>query len=201
MFIPSLQKNITFLPVTIEQYNSVLQADTSNKRFNLGFNIAFIDTIKNNCTENISITNFDKFIIGLQVFINEVKEMNFNFTDIQHPTSQVIKDNLYTFQLDIPTIEYEQAVCKFILKNNITDPNSLLLCEIAKHLTSLQLDNVNLNLPTNIESKIEILKRVSINSLVLCMEYIDNVKTDIKNYYTVAANDPNLKYSLSLLVP
>lgn len=203
MYIPSLQKNIAFNTFTIEQYNLIFKKHLLYKRLNLGFNIAFINIIKSNIEPNITLTTFDKFIIGLQIYTNDIKEKEIDFSTlkIEHPAPKTIIDNLYTFKLNIPTIDYEQNICKYIIDNNITNINTLLICEIAKYITNLQLDNIDLNLPTEVFSKIKILENVLPSSLVLCMEYIDNIKLKLKQLYSEITNNPNLKYDISLLVP
>jgi len=203
MFIPSLKKEIEFKPLTIEQFNIITYNDQIHPNLNLGFNISFIETLKNNCTEDIILTNFDKNIIGLQIHLNELKENNidFNLLNIEHPASKTIKSDSYTFNLLIPSIDIDLETCNYIIDNNINDLNLLLLCEISKHIESIYLNDTDINYPKNIVDRLSFLKKIPPNTLVKCMIYIDKVKTDISLFYSTISNNSKLKYDISLLVP
>jgi hypothetical protein len=67
MFTPSLQQNISFLPFTIKQYYNIKNNDIIYPEFDLGFNLGFINAVKENCSKDIIITDFDKKIIALQI--------------------------------------------------------------------------------------------------------------------------------------
>jgi hypothetical protein len=202
MFIPSLQKNINFKSLTIEQYKNIALFNSLYPSLNIGFNIAFINTIIENCTEKIQLTNFDKNIIGLQIHLNDIKEKNIIFKNlnITHPTSKIFKSGLYSFELSIPTLDIELECNNLIIQNNITNVNDLLYYEIAKYITCIKLNNVDINYNGSILNKINILKKIPSKTLVYCMLYIDEAKTNTELYYTVISNIPSLKFNMLLLV-
>jgi hypothetical protein len=202
MFIPSLKQNIAFLPFTVKQYNNIKSNNLLYPRLNLGFVLGFINAIKENNINNVNLTAFDKKIIALQFYINELNEININFENlnITHPVEQTISNEIYKFVLNPPALDTERMFCEFIINDNITNTNDLLLCEIAKHLTALYINNTDISIPNTFLEKINLLSKIPSTSLILCMKYIDNIKFQIKQLYTDIGNN-NLKYDASLLIP
>jgi hypothetical protein len=200
MFIPSLQREVNYKPLTIEQYYKIAHQNILYPKLNLGFNIGFIETILINCTEQINLTSFDKNIIALQIYINELQEKNI-LLSIEHPQGRVINYNDYIFNIAIPTLNTDLEFSNYIIQNNITDINMLLMCEIAKYINEITFKDTIIQYPQAIEEKLNILKQIPPKTLVRCMEYIDGVKNTINDYYLLYTNNPDVKYSISVLMP
>lgn len=189
-YIPSIEKEIVFNPLTIGQFKEIL----NNK-----FNFSFIKILKENCTESINLTNFDKEVVLLQIHFNEIIEKNILNKIIEHPKEQIVEEGLYKITIMPPTLTQELETCLYIDTLNEDDKDSLLLGEIAKYTSSLIVNNEEINWNIKLFDKIKFLKEVPSYILAKCIICIDNVKKQVKTYYQ--QNNTNYKYDISLLVP
>jgi hypothetical protein len=188
-YVPSIQKEIIFKELTIGQFLNIYK----------NFNIQFCKTLIDNCTESVNLTNFDKEIIFLQIHLNEIKEVNIPQKNIVHPDKQNIKDGLYSLDIVSPFLNEEILFNQFIKDTSIVDKNILLLLEITKYISTLCVNNTNINLNISIKDKIKITKELPPLILAKCIQCIDNIKRQTKQYF--AQNNTSYKYNISLLVP
>ncbi len=196
-YIPSKETQIVFKKITIGQLRKIM--DLFFKHQDLGFNIGFIETLKINNTLATPLTNFDKEILLLQIYLNEVKGLKIPNSPIEHPEPQIFNNGLYTIKIESPNIDNELKYYNFLLQQSEIDKNTLLLAEITKHITSLSINKTSFNI--NIEPKelIDIIKKIPPNILAECVKLIDKIKKQIKQFYK--QNNIKYKYSIDLLIP
>jgi hypothetical protein len=192
-YVPSLLREIIFKELTIGQFMNIYNnAKTS-------FNVNFSTTLINNCTESVDLTDFDKYILFLQIHLKEIKNFDIIKKEIPHPKKQNLTQGLYNIDITVPALKEEIQWNSFTTTFRSTDKNILLLIEIAKHINSITLNNTVIDLNTNYKEKIDIVKKIPPDILANCITLIDNNKKEIKNYYTL--NKVPYNYNISLLVP
>jgi hypothetical protein len=192
-YVPSLLREIIFKELTIGQFMNIYNnAKTS-------FNVNFSTTLINNCTESVDLTDFDKYILLLQIHLKEIKNFDIIKKEIPHPKKQNLTQGLYNIDITVPALKEEIQWNSFTTTFKSTDKNILLLIEIAKHINSITLNNTVIDLNTNYKEKIDIVKKIPPDILANCITLIDNNKKEIKNYYTL--NKVPYNYNISLLVP
>lgn len=194
-YVPSILKEVVFKELTIGQFINIY----NKTKTNFDFDIKFSTTLINNCTELIDLTAFDKHILFLQIHLKEIKNLDITKKEIFHPKKQNYTQGLYSIDLTIPTLKEEIQWNSFATTFTSADKNVLLLIEIAKHISSITLNNTIIDLNTNYKEKINIVKKIPPDILANCIKLIDNNKKEIKNYYTL--NKVPYNYNISLLIP
>lgn len=189
-YIPSIDKEVTFKPLTIGQFKTILNGD---------FNSSFISVLKENCTEATNLTNFDKEIILLQIHLNEIKEIPTTNKIVEHPKEQVVEEGLYKITIAPLILTQELEAYSYANTLNKNDKDSLLLVEIAKYINTLVINNEEIDWNISFISKIKILKDIPTQILANCVLCIDSIKKQIKAYYQ--QNYIDYRYDISLLVP
>jgi len=198
-FVPSVQKEVKFNNFTIEQFYYISQLTKKENILNTNFNIGFINILKQNILEDILLTNFDKEILLLQIYLNEIKEGTILLKNIEHPNTQFINEVLYTIKITVPDINRELEFCNNLIKINKNDKDTLLLFEVAKHLTNLTVNKTELNCQLPLINLVNTIKNLPPYILAKCVVCIDNIKKQTKAFYK--QNKVNYKYSIDLLVP
>lgn len=189
-YVPSLEKEVIFKPLTIGQFKIILNED---------FNSSFINVLKENCTKATDLTNFDKEIILLQIHLNEIKETPVTNKIVEHPKEQVVEEGFYKITIAPLILTQELEAYSYANTLNKNDKDSLLLVEIAKYINTLVINNEEINWNISFISKIKILKDIPIQILANCVLCIDSIKKQIKAYYQ--QNNIDYRYDISLLVP
>lgn len=189
-FIPSIQKEIKFKEITIEQFFQILYNN---------FNKSFIRVLEQNKTENITLTNFDKEILLLQIHLTEIKEISIQNKNAQHPNNEFIIEDIYNIELSVPSLDRELIYYNSILNLNKPNKDTSLLFEISKYITSLTIDNNTFDCKVLPEEFIKTVKEIPPPILAKCVVYIDNLKKQVKAYFK--QNNISYKYSIDLLVP
>ena len=118
---------------------------------------------------------------------------------ISHPNKQSIKEDLYNITINVPSIEQEQEYCLLIDSFDKKNRDNFLLAEIGKYIYSLSVNETEIDCNITLIKKVQIIKDLPPNILAKCIKCIDNIKHQIKAYYT--QNNIAYKYDLSLLVP
>ena len=198
IFIPSLQKKFLFKSLSIKQYKKILFSNNSNDFLNINFNLFFIEAIKENCLDNISLTDFDKHIIAYQLYSYSFEKEIKKEIIIEHPTVNIVhSDELYHLECRVPSVDQEIEYSQYALKKNKNDAEELLLAEITKYVCLLKINETNIDLNVDIEKKIKIIKNLPVHILAQCINYIDSVKGKIKDFY----KDREFNYNAISLIP
>ena len=190
-YIPSIEKESTFKEVTIQQFKKIVNKES--------FNFVFIDILKDNNIEEVILTNFDKEILLAQIHLNEIKQVPIINKVIAHPNKQSIKEGLYNITINVPSIEQEQEYCLLIESFDKKNRDNFLLAEIGKYIHTLLVNETEIDCNITLIKKVQIIKDLPPGILAKCIKCIDNIKYQIKAYYT--QNNIAYKYDLSLLVP
>jgi len=194
-YVPSIQKEILFKELTIGQFKNIYKKTTND----INFNIEFYKTLISNCTEPINLTNFDKETLLLQIHLNEIKNKSIYKKEVLHPQKQNLIEGLYNIDIIVPCLKEETDYKEFITSLSKTDKNILLLAEITKHISKLSINNTAINLNIEFKDKINIIKKLTPNILSKCIQHIDSIKKQTKNYYSI--NGVNYCCNISLLIP
>jgi len=186
-YIPSLNSNVKFKELTIGQYKNIIQKNNSNPFLNIGFNLALLDTLQQNNIDNKPLTCFDKYIIAYQLRCY-VFEREIPYKSIEHPKSRIIQE----IECRPPGIEEDKNYYEYINLFNKDQTEELLFAEIAKYIA--------VNNYQTLEQKIYFLKKQPVKILASYIDYIDNVKNIVKQYY-IKNNGQLIEYGIKLLLP
>lgn len=186
-YIPSLNTTARFKELTIGQYKDIIQSSTNTPFLDIGFNIALLEIILQNNIDDITLTCFDKCIIAYQMrcslFDKQIVEQG-----IEHPKQEIIQGiTCYP-----PLLNEDLNYYHFINLLDKEKTDELLLAEIAKH--------ISINTCLNFEQKINFLREQPVTTLAELINYIDNIKSTIKQYY-IKNNGRLIRYSVKLLLP
>lgn len=198
-FVPSLQQEVLFEKTTIGQFKDILNETQKYSFLNIGFNLSLIECLQQNCTQTYPLTNFDKEILLLQIYYKEVIEKNIPNKTVSHPISSVFKNELYEIVLNVPSLIQEKQYCLRVLHDlNKNNKDDLLLGELTKYITSIQINNTDINWNINFLDRIKILKNIPPSILAECITYIDNIKQQVKEYYS--KNNCVYKFDITMLI-
>ena len=198
IFVPSIQKQIDFKPLTIKQYKDILKSNRLNQFKGTGFNLGIINVIEEGLNSIELITDFDKHIIALQLRYRDIllKEI---IQKVKHPKEKKIKEDIYCVTLKVPFLNLEKQYTEYILQNKNSSADMLILAEIVKYISYLSINSTDINFNINYKDKIDIVKDIPVPILAKCINYIDTVKEDINKYYDTIGYTHS-KYSVSLLI-
>jgi hypothetical protein len=194
-FIPSIQQKTAFKPLTIGQLRNIISYNNKYPSLHTGLSYKITKTIIDNSLENINLTDFDKHIIILQIFYNEIKQKPKNITT-PHPKEKQLSKDSYNISLKSPFIIEEKKHLEHLIKtNDFTDKDNILLTEIGKYINTLTINNVNIDWNISVLDKNNILNKFPISILSECITYVDDIKQQIKQIYKQE------HFSLALLIP
>ena len=198
IFVPSIQKQIDFKPLTIKQYKDILKSNRLNQFKGTGFNLGIINVIEEGLNSIELITDFDKHIIALKLRYRDIllKEI---IQKVKHPKEKKIKEDIYCVTLKAPFLNLEKQYTEYILQNKNSSADMLILAEIVKYISYLSINSTDINFNINYKDKIDIVKDIPVPILAKCINYIDTVKEDINKYYDTIGYTHS-KYSVSLLI-
>jgi len=166
IYIPSLKRETDILPLLVEQYKEIIKCAYEIPFLNIGFHLALNKMLETNLVD-ISLTEFDKFVITLFIRKNDL-QLNTTITgNIEHPDNITIDNNIY----GIPTLVQENEYLNHILSLESSTNDDLLFAEVAKYL--------KLNL--SFTDKINFIKNLSLETLAQIIRYIDSFKNKIKS--------------------
>ncbi len=198
-YIPSIEKEVTFNFLTVEQYKKIITAHNNYLTAYLGFNLSIIQTIKQNCLEETTLTDFDKHAIFIQMYLKDFEKQGQFNKDIKQPNFHTISSDNYNIKLDVPSFLIEKEYCLFLMQQKTNFSDIFLLTEVAKYIQSIKCDSFDINWITDFTSKIKVVQTLPINILIEIIKYIDNYKAHINSYYEEALGK-NARFIPTLLV-
>lgn len=188
VFVPSIQEEINFKPLTVLQYKSLLAGCYNNPLFNNGFKKELFDIFENNNQKNVIPTEYDIYIYALYIRYYDIAS-TYKGHNIQLIQPKNITFNNLEFKCCIPSKEIFIEYTNYLEHINPT-PDNFLLAEFAKHLESNDL---------SFESKIDLLKQYQPQDLISLLQNIDTYKSTIKDNYYLSDN-VSIPFGSSLLL-
>ena len=215
IFIPSLNKEVEFLPLTVEQQSSIIDSvsDITILQNNpiyliLKFNNNFNEIIKKNIIDedyqNITVIDRVNIIInfrneiseliknretGDEINLKDVIERNSNFEFIY--SEKNIENNGFKFKLTIPKLKDDSEVNKILSKKLKDNPESnnliseIYLYELLKFVDSIQIDDNEEVFIDKNYRSLQLLKKIDLSTFKPVIEFIDEVRSLEEKYVTV----------------
>jgi len=140
VFVPSLQKNVKFKPLSTEQLKRILKTVVDSPIYSTEFTITINSIIKENCLDKTvtddTLTIYDKLLVVLKLRTASISDnYTFTFTEEEIET--------YSLAEKTKTISYTEHYEDFI-KHALTFPEELITidsCLVTCNLPSLQTEN------------------------------------------------------------
>jgi hypothetical protein len=204
VYIPSLQKELTFKQLTTEQLKRILKTVIDSPVYNTEFTKTFNSIIKENCLDKEIITDnftiYDKVLILFKTKIKSISpDFNFTFTEEEIQNNNLASKN--------KIINIENHFNNFIEKNITFEPqtielnNSSVICKLPTILTENKLEqelhkNIKIEVSTPEELR-TIVGETFINEVTKFIAEIningtniDLLKLSFKNRISVVENLP-----------
>jgi hypothetical protein len=204
VYIPSLQRELTFKQLTTEQLKRILKTVIDSPVYNTEFTKTFNSIIKENCLDKEIITDnftiYDKVLILFKMKIKSISpDFNFTFTEEEIQNNNLASKN--------KIINIENHLNNFIEKNITFEPqtielnNSSVICKLPTILTENKLEqelhkNIKIEVSTPEELR-TIVGETFINEVTKFIAEIningtniDLLKLSFKNRISVVENLP-----------
>lgn len=211
VFVPSLQREVSFKPLSLQQQKEILKAGISSELFNiLEFNAIFNSIIEQNSLERITFKVIDRSVIAIafrnkftsqpldldekkiDTKILEERKINFSidaFNDI------VVEEGLLKIKACAPQLGFDQAITKLQLAKikkteNIdvaTFISEMYVYEILKYIKSIHIGELDQDLTLlSIEDRMKIIEQIPASLITKLNNIISKqFKTPEDEYLTI----------------
>jgi hypothetical protein len=190
VFIPSLQKEIKFKPLSIYQYKKIIADSYNNSFLNLGFKLSLFEIMLENSLENIQPNEYDLYVYGIYIRYYDVsKTFNKLQINLKQPLPFKIEQN-NKIPFNIPSITEIKEYNNYLYSLEDKTANNLLMAEFGKYTLFENISFID---------KIQIIKKYSIEDLNQYLKTIDNYKQTLLSLLQITSNT-YLPFNSSLIL-
>jgi hypothetical protein len=215
VYIPSLDQEVKFKPLSVKQLKKVLDESIIQKFYNVGFNIELHTIIKENIVGNIEVdklTEYDRYFIALSIRLHDISDhyngvpiqVDLKLPEFKHPSSKEINNNNIIIRCNIPTLDIDNIFCKYIEelvnkhKEARTALETMFTAELSKYITEIQIDETIFKFSDySFSDWVSLISDLPISLFTELLVYIDSVKNTITSLYTIS-DDEVLPYNVDL---
>jgi len=192
IYIPTLKREVSFVPLTLSQQKNVIDKITSSSFGIIDFYNSVYDVIKTTSTEDIStFTTIDR----VNIVLSFRKYINSNYEDID--VSKVLEKNVninlpglkktiitdkFTFELSVPNLVTDFKFNNYVIttyKDERMLLGKLLVNELSKFITKFTVNEtaktVDFN-TTTIKQKFNFLEAIDSKHFKEVFEYINQIR-------------------------
>lgn len=214
IYIPTLNREVFFTPLTLSQQKNVIDKITSNSFGIIDFYNSVYDVIKTTSTEDIStFTTIDRvnIILSFRKYINsnyegidvsKVLEKNINI-NLPELKKTIITDK-FTFELSVPNLVTDFKFNNYVIttyKDERMLLGKLLVNELSKFITKFTVNETAKTIDFNtitIKQKFNFLEAIDSKHFKEVFEYINQIR-DIEVEF-VKIEDKNIEIGPELFI-
>jgi len=189
IFVPSLQADVKFKPLTLKHQKSILDNVELNAISIIVFYNKLNDIIQELGDGDFNIVDRPNIILSLREKINK-KYNKFNLSKLIECNRKIklidltrtIETDDFIFELAVPTFKVDSESNTFLIKNFKTESKllgKLYISELTKFTKSITLKNDNEKVEFSdlpIEEKFDIIENISSSNIIDVYDYIKEVR-------------------------
>jgi hypothetical protein len=211
IFIPSLQREVSFKPLSLHQQKDILKAGISSDIFNiLEFNAIFNNIIEQNSLERNQYKVQDRLVIAIafrnkftsqpldlddkKIDIESLRDKKINF-ETDAFSDFLIEEGILKIKAAAPALSLDQTITKLQLSKIKKTENidigafisEMYVFEILKYIKSIHIGDLDQDLSIlSIEDRVKVVEQLPASLITQLNNYISNkFKTPEDEYLTV----------------